>query len=213
MRLYSVSANRSDDAFAFGAPAPMSIPRDVDAAGTVIVPLLIPATGASITSHTPSTTVSAVPVTAAGEVLVWEAYLWVPTAAHLFGRFRVRIPWEVLVGGNVGSRGRVTADIRRRRSGAISVLTGVAAYLGPIRALDVPGRYNENNLIVQVQHSAGRFIESDDLVLRVAVAVTTQIAGGATATIILHHDPGVPNDALVCETDWQLRDYDGIESR
>ena len=212
MRLFAVTAARSDDIFPFGA-APMSIPLDIDTPAVVATPLLIPGTGASIASHTATTTVTGVLVTAAVEVLRFEAYLFVPASAHIFGRFRIRVPWEVTVAGNLGSRGRVTATIMRRRAGSISALSGVEAYAGRIRPLDVIGRYNETNLVVQVPHSVGRYVENDDIVFRLTLDVTTAAAGGVTATVVFHHDPGVPNDAMVVETDWQLPVYDGVESR
>lgn len=212
MRLFAVTAARSDDIFLFGA-APMSIPLDIDTPAVVAIPLLIPGTGASIASHTATTTVTGVLVTAAVEVLRFEAYLFVPASAHIYGRFRIRVPWEVTAAGNPGSRGRVTATIMRRRAGSISALSGVDAYVGRIRPLDAIGRYNETNLIVQVPHSVGRYVENDDIVFRLTLDVTTAAAGGAMATVVFHHDPGVPNDAMVVETDWQLPAYDGVESR
>ena len=205
---YGTTAARSDDVFVWAGPAPMSIPRDVDAAGAVIVPLLIPENGISLVSHTISTTVSAVPVTATGEVLLMELYLYVPIAIHLFGRFRVRVPWEITVAGNVGAVGRITADVRRRRDSTISVIPGVAVYNGQLRALDAVTRYTENSMVVQVPRATGRFTEGDDLVLRLALNVTTAMAGGSMVTAIIHHDPSVAADRLTLETDWPLPEVD-----
>ena len=118
------------------------------------------------------------------------------------GRFRIRVPWEITAVGNAGSVGRISVNILRRRGGVISVLPSVNAYNGRFRALDALGRFNENDLIVQVPGGAGRFVEGDDLVLRVSFNVTTAQAGAAAATVRFYHNPTVTNDRMVCEADW-----------
>ena len=198
----AVTASRSDDTFVYAAAAPMSIPLDTDAPNGLVVPLLILADSVSNESETVSTTVTAVPVTAAAEVLRMEFYHFIPVTTLINGRFRIRVPWEITAVGNAGSVGRISVNILRRRGGVISVLPSVNAYNGRFRALDALGRFNENDLIVQVPGGAGRFVEGDDLVLRVSFNVTTAQAGAAAATVRFYHNPTVTNDRMVCEADW-----------
>lgn len=200
---FGVTNNRADDAFAFTA-APMLIPLDVDTPASVAPPSLILSGSVGLDSATVSTTVAGVLVTTAEEVLRMDFFLFIPDIRAIHGRFRIRVPWEVTVAGNAGSVGRIVVDMMRRRDGATGSLVAGGAYSGRLRPLDVVAAYNENELVVQVPRSNGKFIEFDDLVLRVSLFVTTAQAGASAATVVIHHDPGTAAKRLICETDWDL---------
>lgn len=200
---FGITANRADSTFPFGV-APMSIPLDIDTPTAVAPSLLVPADSVGLNSATVSTTVTAVLVTAAVEVLRMEFLLFFPVIRALHGRFRVRVPWQITAIGNAGSIGRIVVDMLRRRDGVVAALATGTAYNGRLRALDALAGFNENDLIVQIPGSSGRFVEGDDLVLRVSLFVTTAQAGAANATVVIHHDPTVTGDRLICETDWDL---------
>lgn len=197
--LFGVTAARSDDSFAYAGPAPMRVPLDVDPPNGALPPVLADGASSVLATATPSTTISGVPVTATGNVLQWEWSYYVSVGMGFYGRLRVRIPWEVTLGGAAGSRGRVRATIQRRRSGILTALTGVTAAVGAIRPLDALGRHDENALIVDLPATVGKFVDRDELVVVAHLEVTTTGAGGG-ATVRFHHDPFVAANRVAIET-------------